>query len=145
MLLGWKGTGRHPDLSCSSWRAWMRDPRACWLAAGLVVSAVAPVAARAAEPGPAEGIWRRPNLLGDMGGLRSVLDRYGVSLGLTETTEVLGNAAGGVRRGAAYDGLTTLTLDIDTGKRLGWPGGTFHASALQSHGRNLSADNLYTL
>ena len=32
------------------------------------------------------------------------LGNYGISLGLQETSEVLGNVTGGVHRGAAYDG-----------------------------------------
>ncbi len=87
----------------------------------------------------------RSNLLGDIGGLRTALGNRGVTLGLTETSEVLGNVSGGIRRGFEYDGLTTMSLQMDTGKAFGWDGGTFNASALQIHGRNLSADNLSTL
>ncbi len=91
------------------------------------------------------GFWDRANLLGDMGGLRTFLGKYGISLGITETSEVLGNVTGGLHRGAAYDGLTTLTLSLDTAKALQWPGGTFNVSALQIHGRSLSADHLASL
>ena len=99
------------------------------------------------EPGFLTGLFgsSRSNLLGDMYGLRTVLARYGISLGLQETSEVLGNATGGVHRGAAYDGLTTMSLGIDTEKAFGWQGGIFNASAFQIHGRNLSADNLLSL
>ncbi len=98
----------------------------------------------AASP-PASGFWDRGNLLGDPGGVRDVLGNAGISLGAQETSEVLGNLTGGVRRGAAYDGLTELSLGIDTSKAFGWAGGTFNVSALQIHGRNLSADTLDTL
>ncbi|WP_205880337.1 carbohydrate porin [Lichenicoccus roseus] len=91
------------------------------------------------------GIWQRPNLLGNMGGLRSVLGRYGIALGLNETDEVFGNATGGTRRGTDYDGLTVLSVGLDTSSAFGWAGGSFNLSALQIHGRNLSSDNLYTL
>ena len=90
------------------------------------------------------GLWERPNLLGDIGGLRSALGRYGIALGLNETDEVFGNISGGVRRGAAYDGLTVMSVGLDTSTALGWAGGSFNISALQIHGRNLSSDNLYT-
>jgi porin len=93
------------------------------------------------------GIWRRPTLLGDMGGLRTVLGNYGITLNLTETSEVLGNVTGGLKRGATYDGLTTLTLQMDTQKAFGWDGGTINISALQIHGRSISQyylDNLQT-
>jgi porin len=91
------------------------------------------------------GIIQRGNLLGNMFGLRSVLGEYGISLGLTETSEVLGNASGGIHQNAAYDGLTTGTLQIDTQRAFGFYGGTFNVSALDYHGRNFSADTLLNL
>jgi len=84
-------------------------------------------------------------MLGDMWGLRTALSQYGISFALQETSEVLGNVTGGARRGAAYDGLTQMLLQLDTKRAFGWYGGTFNVSALQIHGRNLSADNLLTL
>jgi porin len=84
-------------------------------------------------------------LLGDMWGLRPLLSQYGMSLAIEETSEVLGNVTGGARQGARYDGLTQMVLQLDTQRAFGWYGGTFNASALQIHGRNLSADNLLTL
>jgi porin len=90
-------------------------------------------------------LWTRSNLLGDMGGLRTALGNYGLSLSLSETSEVLGNVTGGVHTGFDYDGLTQMALTLDTQKAFGWSGGTFNASALQIHGRNLAADNLSNL
>ena len=87
----------------------------------------------------------RSTLLGDMAGLRPALDKLGVTLAIQEDDEVLGNPSGGVRRGAEYDGLTTMTLTLDTGKAFGWEGGTFNISALQIHGRDFSDDNLHVL
>ena len=99
-------------------------------------------------PGPfgfLTGIARSGYLLGDIWGLRGRLAQYGVSLALSETSEVLGNLTGGVRQGFEYDGLTQMALELDTQQAFGWYGGTFRASALQIYGRNLSADNLSTL
>ena len=99
-------------------------------------------------PGPTPGpaylgdLYTRGNLLGDPAGARSALGRYGVAVGLQETSEVFGNASGGVRSGAVYNGVTVLSLGVDTGPAFGWDGGTFNVSALQIHGRSLSADNL---
>jgi porin len=84
-------------------------------------------------------------MLGDMFGLRSWLSRYGISLAIQETSEVLGNATGGTRKGAQYDGLTQMVMQLDTNRGFGWYGGLFNISALQIHGQNLSADNLGTL
>jgi porin len=91
------------------------------------------------------GISRSGYLLGDIWGLRGLLAQYGISLALSETSEVLGNLTGGVRQGFAYDGLTQMAVQLDTQQAFGWYGGTARASALQIHGRNLSADNLFTL
>jgi len=90
--------------------------------------------------------WKRnAGLLGDMWGLRTDLSRYGISLAVEETSEVLGNATGGSRRGADYEGLTQAVLQLNTQRAFGWYGGTFNVSALQIHGRNLSSDNLQSL
>jgi len=88
---------------------------------------------------------RSSNLLGDMWGVRSLLSKYGMALSIVEQSEVLGNVTGGIRKGFEYDGLTTATLQLDTQRAFGWNGGLFNVSGLQIHGRNLSADNLWSL
>ena len=115
--------------------------------------AASPVAASPAAPAPSDpcappppdqsGIWQRSNLLGDLGGARSGLCSQGITFGLQEISEVLGNVTGGIHRGADYDGMTEMSVGLDTGKF--WPGGTLNISAMQIHGRNLSTDNLATL
>jgi porin len=91
------------------------------------------------------GVARSTTLLGDMGGLRPFLSKYGISFSIEETSEVLGNVSGGVRQGFEYDGLTQGVLQLDTERAFGLHGGTFNISGLQIHGRDLSAENLYTL
>ena len=92
------------------------------------------------------GDLQRTNfLLGDLFGIRTVLAKYGISLAIQETSEVLGNATGGIHKGVAYDGLTQAIMQLDTQRAFGWYGGLLNVSALQIHGRNLSADNLQTL
>ncbi|WP_323120597.1 carbohydrate porin [Burkholderia alba] len=105
----------------------------------------ADLAIRAQQTTQWTGVWARQNLLGDIGGIRPWLGKYGITFGLTETSEYLANLRGGLKRGGTYDGLTTATLGIDTQKAFGLPGGTFNVSALQIHGRNLSQYNLGTL
>ncbi len=95
--------------------------------------------------GPMGGVWQQDQMLGDAWGARTWLGQYGVTVGLTEVSEILGNTSGGVKRTGDYDGLTTLTLQMDTGKALGWDGGTFNASGMHVHGTNLSANNLMNL
>ncbi len=98
---------------------------------------------------PATGFWDRPNLFGDPGGVRSRLAAKGVTFGLLETAEVLGNPTGGTRQAVVFEGLLQLGLGIDTQKAFGLPGGTFNVSAYQIHGRGLSqnalANNLMTV
>ncbi len=90
-------------------------------------------------------IGKREALLGQMGGLRPWLSDYGVTLSLIETSEYLGNVTGGTRKGGAYDGLTTATIQLDTEKAFGWEGGLFNVSGLDIHGKNLSRKNLSDL
>jgi porin len=91
------------------------------------------------------GLQRSNFLLGDMWGLRTVLSRYGISLALAETSEILGNVSGGSGKGADYDGLTQVLVQLDTQRAFNLHGGLFDASALQYHGRSLSSDHLLTL
>src|SRR5579872_2979185 len=82
-----------------------------------------------APPAPAPtGLWERSNLLGDIGGLRPALQSAGVSFSLQEVSEILGNVTGGIHTGADYDGLTTASLSVDTGKAFQWPGEIGRAS-----------------
>ena len=104
-----------------------------------------PSAASSGPFGFLNNIERSGYLLGDMWGLRTQLARVGVTFALQETSEVLGNVTGGSQHGFEYDGLTQMGIQLDTKRAFGWYGGTFNASALQIHGRNLSADNLGSL
>ncbi len=100
------------------------------------------------EPAPAtgsaflNGVLKQNNLFGDMGGARSWLAARGITYGINETSEVLGNVTGGIRQGADYEGLTTVSAGLDTDKAFGWRGGTFNVSAFWIHGRDLSTDDL---
>lgn len=99
----------------------------------------------ASQPDFTTGLWTRSTLLGDAGGLRSGLWNYGITIGLQDTDEVLGNASGGVRQGASYDGVTQMTVVLDTQRAFGWDGGTFNVSAWNIRGRNIANDNLRSL
>jgi porin len=146
----------HPitfGLAASCISAWLfAEPAAAAPPPLLVPGGIEALQPNPAEGGTSEGpfdfltgISKSGNLLGDIWGLRPLLSKYGISLALSETSEVLGNLTGGVRQGFEYDGLTQMAVQLDTQQALGWYGGTFRASALQIHGRNLSADNLLTL
>ena len=81
-----------------------------------------------------------PTLFGEMGGLRPALARHGVTLGLSENSEWLRNVRGGLMTGQAYQGLTTLTLGMDTEHAGAWQNGSFYLSALQIRGRQFTQD-----
>jgi porin len=142
---------------------WLGRPA---LAAGMVLAAVGmaqvahaapppisvPISSQETPTGAPQGFsgvlsnLKRSNfLLGDLFGIRTALSKLGMSLAIQETSEVLGNPTGGVRRGAAYDGLTQAILQLDTQRAFGWHGGLFNVSGLQIHGDNLSANNLATI
>lgn len=75
---------------------------------------------------------------GERVGARSWLEEHGLTFQGTYTAEVLGNVRGGLHTGATYNGLLTLTLEVDTEKALGWPGAILHGSAIYPHGSSLS-------
>jgi porin len=102
-----------------------------------------PAPSPTASPTPAPP--SNPALLGDIGGLRPLLAKYGTTLQIQEQSEILGNLTGGTQRTAVYEGLTTATLQTDTKGAFGWDGGLFNASGLWIHGGNLSTQALETL
>lgn len=93
----------------------------------------------------ATGLWERSNLLGDIGGLRPLLDAHGIEFGLTDTDEVLGNPTGGIKQGAIYEGALEMSLGVDLGKAIGLQGGIFNVSAWQIRGHGLSLNNIDNL
>src|SRR5215218_4720092 len=91
-----------------------------------------------AQAESAEGKEAEPKLLGDLGGLRPALAKYGISLELGYIGETFGVVRGGVRRGATYDGQAAAGIDIDLEKLVGWPRAKIYANAFQLHGRQPS-------
>jgi len=120
--------------------------RSILLTSSMLALSTLPVLAQepvAAKHDAEEDIWTQDQLLGTMGGVRPWLNNYGVTMSLSEVNEVLGNTSGGIKRGAEYDGLTTLDMQWDTSKA--WKGGLFNVSGMNIHGRNLSTHHLQTL
>ncbi len=113
------------------------------LASGLWTSAAC--AQDDQQPGFATGLWTRSTLLGDAGGVRSGLWNIGITFGLQDVNEVWGNVTGGIQRGASYDGVTLMSVGLDTQRAFGWEGGTFNISAWNIRGRNIATDNLLNL
>src|SRR5574343_1930532 len=105
---------------------------------------VAPAWVCASQDNP-DGFFVRPTLSGDWGGLRSQLEDNWVVFSLTQTSDVLGNINGGVRRGVEYDGLFQPQLDMDLGKLMGWAGGSAHMAAYVVQGKGISQTNLQNI
>ena len=115
------------------------------LAFGLWANVARAQELRPAEPGFTTGLWTRGNLLGDAGGVRSGLWNYGITFGMQDINEVWGNVSGGIQRGATYDGVTLMSVGLDTQRAFGWEGGTFNVSGWNIRGRNIATDNLLNL
>lgn len=77
-----------------------------------------------------------------LGLLPNPLQKYGIKFAATYIGEVLGNASGGLKRGAIYEGRLNVAVDADLRKLVGVDGLTFHANVFQIHGDGLSRSNL---
>jgi porin len=84
-----------------------------------------PVAHGITEPSIATNVPQN----GDASGGRKALYDHGISYNLIYTADVLGNAAGGIRRGAITQGKLEAQLYIDLEKFAGWKDWTFYANA----------------
>jgi porin len=113
--------------------------------AATTAPSTAPSATSAGPFGFLSAPWDSPNLLGDLGGVRPALSKAGITLNISENAEVFGNLTGGVQQGFEVNGLTTVTLQLDTQKAFGLNGGLFNVSGLHIWGGDLSATNLYAL
>jgi porin len=129
----------------AAWGCYFSNAYAAPPALSTPISAEQNAGAPDGATGFLESLQKSNFLLGDLFGLRTELSKYGASIAIQETSEVIGNGTGGVRRGAEYDGLTQAILQVNTQRAFGWYGGLFNVSALDIHGRNVSADNLATI
>jgi porin len=92
---------------------------------------------RAQEATP--DVWHRDTLTGDWGGVRTSLVDHGITFTMTYTADLQGNVAGGIRRGAVYDGVLQPQVDVDLEKLAGWQDARARISLLQISGPSLSA------
>ena len=80
---------------------------------------------------------------GNWGGGRDFLDRHGVEISLTYTSDMAGNPVGGKSSyGFTYCDNIALGLLLQTEKLFGWKDGYFMMSVLQHNGLNLSQKNI---
>jgi porin len=85
--------------------------------------------------------WRRRGeLLGDLGGLRSILARHGMRLEISSLDEGFARADDGFDAGdhGRYHGLTDVVFTIDTEAAGWWRGGLFVVDLQNSRGRDIS-------
>ena len=73
------------------------------------------------------------------------LARAGIRPSLTYLAEPLANVAGGMRRGAIYEGRLDLGVDADLNRLMGWSGAKFHANVFHIHGNGLSREYIGNL
>ena len=91
---------------------------------------------------PEQSIARSLPHNGDLFGTRAALAARGITVAINYGGEVFGVASGGITRGLRYSGQLETALDIDFDKLSGVKGLTFHANALQLHGRGVSTGSL---
>lgn len=76
---------------------------------------------------------------------KKALYDLGYNLQFSYFADGLANPVGGVKQGAAYEGLLFMVLDADLAKIAGVDGLTFTVNAYQIHGYQLSAFNVLNL
>lgn len=64
--------------------------------------------------------WNAQTLTGDWGGTRTSLYNKGINLEFGHKSDVLDNASGGIKRGAAWMGHTEARINLDLEKLAGW-------------------------
>ncbi len=109
----------------------------------VILSAILSSPSEADSPGPASWMesWiAQSQMTGSWFGARDALAGWGITPGIRYTTDLMGNAAGGMRRGKAYAGDFDVNILADLEKLAGAPGLTFGVSADWGSGTNLSLD-----
>ena len=71
---------------------------------------------------------------GDRGGLRKWLGAHGISYRAIYTGESFANVAGGIRRGALYEGKLETQVHVDFEKLTAWKGLSFFSNQFQIYG-----------
>jgi len=98
----------------------------------LVGPAGGPIAAQE------KGLFERETLTGDWGGVRKQLRDAGIEPEANDISETLSNPTGGIRQLTIYQGLLTVSLNLDLEKIANWPGASFYVDGYQISGRGLS-------
>lgn len=121
------------------------------MAASLLALLAGAPASAAEEAGRHEALAEAPaddlpSLLTSLPGMEPFSDAKkqlkdkGIFVQLNYIGEVFGNASGGLRQGATYDGRLELAIDADMEKIANWKGGSFHTNGYWIHGAGLSTN-----
>src|SRR5262249_35756367 len=119
------------DMGETAGRPWVRTFAAAALCLAAGGGSHAWAEGHRSEPAPTSA---PSTLTGDWGGLRSELERNGVTIPLNYTSDFLANVRGGIGPGAVGIGIFQPQLDLDLQKLMGWDGGKFHTHGLVTHG-----------
>ncbi|WP_132527104.1 carbohydrate porin [Rhizobium sp. BK376] len=120
----------------------MKNPAVGALAVALAMTVFA-AQSRADDMAPPS--YAATTLTGDWHGYRTWLRDEGITFTMSQTSDVLGNVSGGVRRGTAYDGVFQLQGDFDMDRLAGWTGGAVHISGYAIQGQGLSGKDIGNL
>jgi len=99
---------------------------------------VSPGAAFAQAQPSAADVWSQATLSGDWSGVRTDLERRGITFSLNYTVELLSNLRGGIRQGSVANDLFQPQIEIDAEKLWGWQGAKFRGSGIVTHGPGLT-------
>jgi porin len=70
--------------------------------------------------------------------VHSATEQKGLTFSAEYTGEVFDNLSGGLKRGATYEGLLKLSLQLDLTKAVGWNGAIIYGSMLYPHGEGIT-------
>lgn len=106
----------------------------------LLLTLLAAGALQAPPQNPPPGLWERPSMIGDFGGVRPALADAGVTFVLSYTHEGMSNVHGGLERDTSADLLLDWVIDADLNKSLGWTGGSARVNPMWLAGTGISED-----
>lgn len=107
----------------------------------LALASLARPAEAGAPAGTPSDLWHRDQLSDGWWGLRTRLEREGISLGAAEALDGFENFLGGKRTGLTGASTFDFNVDIDTTKLLNLPGGEFYVD-LEDHAGGNPSQNL---
>jgi porin len=124
----------------------------CLAAVSSAFSSAFSLAWAGSDGGNPQAAWTLPQSvpaylyqLTDVGGLRSKLERQGLSFVFSYYGDAFDNPVGGVKQGPGYAGRLSIIMDGDLEKLAGWSWANFHASIHNIFGTQYSTTNLDNL